>query len=264
MQKLAPALVAEAVGVFALSFIGVLAIHELGDAGTLGLIGIALAHGLILAIMISAFAAVSGGHINPAVTIGLLVGKQIKIGPAIAYIIAQCIGGVLAGLVIMAIFAGTKAHPAPLPEPTNPQAVVNPDNAASPGAQLVANGTPALSDIPEKQPVSPMGAFLAELVATFFLVTAVWGTAVDPRAPKIGGFGIGLTVTADILAIGPLTGAAMNPARAFGPALASALGGAHYDWSTHWIFWAGPITGGILASLLYYHLIYPKTTSPER
>ena len=253
MEKLLPALVAEAVGVFALSFVGILAIHELGNVPG-GLIGIALAHGLILAIMISIFAATSGGHINPAVTVGLLVGKQIKLGPAIAYIIAQCMGGILAGLVIMAMFAGGKAPAASLVDQA----------PGSVGAQIVANGTPALSDIPDKQPIAPMGAFLAELVTTFFLVTAVWGTAVDPRAPKIGGFGIGLTVTADILAIGPLTGAAMNPARAFGPAVASMLGGARYDWSTHWIFWAGPLCGGILASLLYYHLIYPKTTSLQR
>ena len=259
MTKLVPALVAEAIGVFALSFIGILAIHELGAVPG-GLIGIALAHGLILAIMISVFMAVSGGHINPAVTVGLLVGGKIKIGPALAYIIAQGIGGILAGLVVIAIFASTPKHPAPAPEPTNPQAVVSLENAGSPGAQLVANGTPSLSDIPEKQPVSPFGAFLAETVATFFLVLAVWGTAVDPRAPKIGGFGIGLVVTADILAIGPLTGAAMNPARAFGPALASTLGGAHYDWANHWIFWAGPLLGGILASLIYRGLIYPKNT----
>ena len=155
-------------------------------------------------------------------------------------------------------------HPVPLPDPTNPQATVAPENPGSPGAQLVANGTPALSNVTDKQPVTPLGAFLAEMVETFFLVTAVWGTAVDPRAPKIGGFGIGLTVAADILAVGPLTGAAMNPARAFGPAIASTLGGAHYEWSTHWIFWAGPIAGGILASLMYYHLIYPKTTLPAR
>ncbi len=235
MTKLLPALVAEAVGVFALSFVGILAIHELGSVPG-GLIGIALAHGLILAIMISAFAATSGGHINPAVTIALLVGGKIKLGPAIAYIIAPCIGGFLAGLVIMAIF--------------------NSHN----GADLVAGGTPALGiNVADNQPyISVFGGFLAEVVTTFFLVTAVWGTAVDPRAPKIGGFGIGLTVAADILAIGPLTGAAMNPARAFGPALASTFAGAHYDWANHWIFWAGPIVGGIIASLLYRGLIYPK------
>ena len=228
MPRLMSALVAEAIGVFALSFIGVMAIYQLGGSPG-GLIGIALAHGLILAIMISAFAATSGGHINPAVTIGLLVGGKIKLGEAIAYIVAQVVGGLLAGLAVMAIFGWDK------------------------GAGIVAGGTPALGI-----GVSAMGGCIAEMVTTFFLVTAVWGTAVDPRAPKIGGFGIGLTVAADILAIGTFTGAAMNPARALGPALAAAIGGAKYDWANHWIFWVGPVAGGVLASLIYRGLIYPK------
>jgi aquaporin Z len=86
---------------------------------------------------------------------------------------------------------------------------------------------------------------------------AVWMTAVDPRAPKIGGFGIGLTVTADILAIGPLTGAAMNPARATGPALAAAMGGGQIAWGQHWLYWVGPALGAIVASLLYQFVFAP-------
>ena len=237
MPRLLPALVAEAIGVFALSFVGILAIHQLGgpNVGPTGLIGIALAHGLILAIMISAFGATSGGHMNPAVTVGLLVGGKIKPGPAAAYIVAQCIGGFLAGVAMMAIFSSQDA------------------------ARFIAEGTPQIGITDLKQPaVTAIGGCVAELVTTFFLVAAVWGTAVDPRAPKIGGFGIGLTVAADILAIGPLTGAAMNPARAFGPALAASLAGAKFDWSSHWIYWVGPIAGGILASLVYKGLIYPK------
>jgi aquaporin Z len=226
MPRLLPALVAEAIGVFALSFIGILAIHSLGGAPA-GLIGIALAHGLILAVMISAFGATSGGHFNPAVTAGLFFGKKISLPDALAYVAAQCFGGLLAGLAVAAIHG--------------------PD-----GPAVVAAGTPTFSKL-------PFGSFLAELIATFFLVTAVWGTAVDPRAPKIGGFGIGLTVAADILAIGPFTGAAMNPARAFGPALAAALTGGPYNWHHHWIFWAGPIAGGVFASILYRTLIYPRS-----
>ena len=230
MPRLLPALIAEAIGVFALSFVGILAIHN--PAG--GLVGVALAHGLILSIMISIFAATSGGHLNPAVTIGLCVGGKIAPGPAVAYIVAQCAGGFLAGLAILMIFAHADA-PA-----------------------IIAGGTPQI-DL-KLPPVTAIGGCFAEMVATFFLVTAVWGTAVDPRAPKIGGFGIGLTVTADILALGPLTGAAMNPARAFGPAVAGAFAGASYNWSSHWIFWVGPIAGGILASLIYRGFIYPKDT----
>ncbi len=108
MPKILPALLAEAIGVFALSFVGILAIHHLGGQPS-GLIGIALAHGLILAVMISAFAAISGGHINPAVTIGLLVGGKIKAGSAAAYIVAQVIGGVCAGIAILAIFPRDEA-----------------------------------------------------------------------------------------------------------------------------------------------------------
>jgi MIP family channel proteins len=235
MQRLLPALVAEAIGVFALSFVGILAIYQ-APAG--GLVGVAFAHGLILAIMITAFAATSGGHLNPAVTIGLLVGGKIKGPDALAYIVAQCAGGFLAGLAMLAIFAHSNA----------------------PG--IILAGTPTMAKLNDNFILGSWSACFAELVATFFLVTAVWGTAVDPRAPKIGGFGIGLTVTADILAIGPLTGAAMNPARAFGPALAGTLARSDtvpaYDWAHHWIYWVGPIAGGIIASLIYRGLIYPK------
>jgi len=234
MQKLLPALLAEAIGVFALSFIGILAIHQLGSQPS-GLIGIALAHGLTLAIMISIFAAASGGHINPAVTIGLLVGGKIKPGPAAAYILAQVIGGILAGVAILAIFPHATA------------------------VDIIAGGTPAIQKTTAGDfAVTPYAGAFAEMIATFFLVMAVWGTAVDPRAPKIGGFGIGLIVAADILAIGPLTGAAMNPARASGPALAALFAGDKtYAWGTHWIFWAGPVAGGIIASLIYRGWIYP-------
>ena len=185
--------------------------------------------------MISAFAATSGGHINPAVTIGLLVGGKIKPVAALGYIIAQVIGGICAGIAILAIFPHDSAM------------------------KIILNGTPAISKTIAGDPVvtAYAGAF-AEMIATFFLVTAVWGTAVDPRAPKIGGFGIGLTVAADILAIGPLTGAAMNPARATGPALALFFSGdKDYAWASHWIFWVGPVAGGVIASLIYRGWIYP-------
>ena len=170
---------------------------------------------------------------NPAVTVGLLVGGKIKAGPALGYIVAQCVGGVVAGWAVMGIL---------------PHEI---------GAAVVRDGTPALGPVN----ISAYAGCLAELITTFFLVLAVWGTAVDPRAPKIGGFGIGLTVTADILAIGPLTGAAMNPARALGPALAALMAGEKYDWANHWIYWVGPVAGGILATVLYTRVIAPKETA---
>ncbi|HEY4330015.1 MAG TPA: aquaporin [Phycisphaerae bacterium] len=236
MQKLTPALVAEAIGTFGLCFVGIMAIHVHAIQHEAGLISVALAHGLILAIMISIFAATSGGHLNPAVTLGLLAGGKIKGGPAVGYIIAQCIGGILAGFAVMAIF------------PQDPK-------AADFGRTIVLQGTPAMADGSGITQISLIGGCIAEAIATFFLVTAVWGTAVDPRAPKIGGFGIGLTVAADILAIGPLTGAAMNPARAFGPAVAATIAGGHYDWANHWVYWIGPVAGGVLASVIYRFLI---------
>jgi glycerol uptake facilitator-like aquaporin len=100
--------------------------------------------------------------------------------------------------------------------------------------------------------VSTTAAIGIEFVLTFFLVTAVWGTAADPRAPKIGGFGIGLAVLMGILMGGPLTGAAMNPARAFGPALAAGY------WEQHLVYWAGPLLGGAAAGLLYRNFAWPK------
>jgi glycerol uptake facilitator-like aquaporin len=95
-----------------------------------------------------------------------------------------------------------------------------------------------------------------EFIATFFLVFVVFGTAVDPRAPKVGGFAIGLTVAADILAIGPLTGASMNPARSFGPAVASGV------FEGQAVYWIGPLLGGIAAALLYEALFIPHVTEP--
>src|SRR5207247_559696 len=105
-------------------------------------------------------------------------------------------------------------------------------------------------------------AVLAEMIATFFLVFAVWGSAVDPRHPKVGGFAIGLTIAADILAIGPLTGGSMNPQRSFGPTLvASMFGQAGNLWATHWVYWIGPLLGGCIAAVVYQFVISPKEPS---
>ena len=136
---------------------------------------------------------------------------------AIAYWISQLLGAVIAGIFLVNLL-GT-----PLQS----------------GAEIVAAGTPDLSG------VGPVKGILIEAVLTFFLVFVVYGTAVDPRAPKMGGLAIGLTVTLDILFGGPLTGAAMNPARTFGPAVASA------HWNNHLVYWIGPLLGGALAGLVY-------------
>jgi MIP family channel proteins len=219
--------VAELVGTFAFVFIGAGAIvTNTYSNGAVGLLGIALAHGLMLAIMITVFGATSGGHLNPAVTVGFLVARRITATLAAVYIAAQLIGGVIAGLLLRAVFQESVW-------------------------KLTHLGTPVLGPN-----VSFGTGVLIEGILTFFLLLAVFGTAVDARAPKIGGFGIGLTVLVDILLGGPLTGAAMNPARAFGPAVAS------WYWQNQLVYWIGPIVGGVIAALLYEHVILRQTGSP--
>ncbi len=210
------ALVAEFIGTLTLIFIGVGAIagNHL-NGGATGLTGIAIAHGLAIAVMVTATAATSGGHLNPAVTAGLWAAKKINNENAIGYIIAQCLGGI-AGAILAKICIPAAALAA------------------------VGMGTPSIG-----KAISPGMALITETILTFFLVFSVYGTAVDRRAPKMGGLFIGLTVTLDILMGGPISGAAMNPARHLGPALLG--GGMEYIW----LYWLGPISGGILAGLVY-------------
>lgn len=210
------ALVAEFVGTFALIFVGVVAIHSSPKDG---LVGIAFAHGLTIAVMASATAAVSGGHLNPAVTAGAFVAGKIGAFSAAGYIVAQCAGAIVAAALTSVVL------------PTASLAAIH-------------YGTPL-----------PAGGFnwyqllLTEAVLTFFLMFVVYGTAIDARAPKVGGLFIGLTVTLDILAGGPITGAAMNPARFLGPAIFD--GSLGYSW----LYWIGPVLGAVVAALLYRNLL---------
>ncbi len=210
------ALIAEFIGTFTLIFIGVGSIAaDYLSGGKLGLTGIALAHGLAIGVMVSATGAVSGGHLNPAVTIGLWSAKKIKTSNAIAYVAAQCLGGIFAAVLVK---------------------LAVPADALT----AVGMGTPALG-----HGISQQMGLVTEIILTFFLVFVVYGTAVDARAPKCGGLFIGLTVALDILMGGPISGAAMNPARYLGPAL---LGGGLQN---AWIYWVGPIAGGVLAAQIY-------------
>ncbi len=231
-------LTCELIGTFALTFIGAGAILTTAWTGSPGLIGIAIAHGVVLAIAVSATMNISGGHINPAVTVAMLVTGRIKSGAALGYIIAQCAGATIAGLILAAVFNQLG------PGGGGEQAIT--------GAQAIEAcklGTPNYGA------AVPMGiAILVEIVLTFLLVFAVFGTAVDARAPKIGGFGIGLTVMVDILMGGPITGAAMNPARTIGTLIGG--GGATSSlWSQHWVYWVAPIVGGMIAAFAYDALI---------
>lgn len=219
-------LVAEALGTFIFFTIGAGAIVSDAVFRTgIGLVGVALAHGVALALVVSAFGRISGAHVNPAVTVGLWIGKKIDAMLAAKYIVAQLVGGTAAGLVLGWIF---------------------PD-----GAALAKLGTPQVSF-----EVGALTAIGVEALLTFFLVIMVYATAVDPKAPSIAGFGIGLMVFLDILVGGPLTGGAMNPARTFGPALATTIfGGGASVWTQHYVYWIGPCLGGAAAGLLYTNFL---------
>lgn len=218
--------VAEFIGTFALVFVGGAAIMIARDTNSsAGLLGIAFAHGLILVVMVSALMRISG-HFNPAVTLGFLVTRRIEASMAGVYIVAQVIGAIAGAYFLKFTF------PFGLFEATRG------------GGQAVA------------LQVTGSQAFMLEAVATFFLVLVVWGTAVDPKAPRIGGLGIGFTVAACILAIGPLTGASLNPARSFGPAVASGI------FEAQIIYWLAPMTGGVAAALLYEHLFLKREVEP--
>jgi aquaporin Z len=213
----------EFVGVFALIFVA-----AGGAAYARSPIDLALANGLVIAVMVCAAGPISGGHINPAVTLGFLVTRRITPPLAVVYWVAQFGGAILAALLLKWA----------LPQ----------------GAEDASNlGVPALgSGIGSGQ------AVVIEAVLTFFLVWVVFATAVDPRGTfkQIAGLAIGFVIAFDVLMAYGLTGGAMNPARAFGPQLA----GNH--WAHGWIWYVGPFAGGVIAASLY-ELLYLRPARPE-
>jgi MIP family channel proteins len=227
MYNTSQKLIAEFIGTFALIFFGAGSIctdQYLHATGGIGLLAIALAHGLAIGLMVSAMGHISGGHFNPAVSIGLWVTKRISTLDTILYWAAQLAGATAAGFLLKVV----------VPEET---------------WRAVALGTPALArDFPV------WAAMSLEAVTTFFLVWMVFATAVDEKGAfkSIAGFGIGLSITLGILVAGPLTGAALNPARAFGPALAAT------HWAHQGVYWVGPLAGGFVAGLLYDTLYLKK------
>ena len=212
--------VAEALGTGALVFIGAGSILQIGYSGEGSLLAVAAAHGLVLAIFVSALGHISGAHFNPAVTFGFLVTRRIDAAMAVVYWISQFVGAVIAALLLRIVF--------------DDQVI-----------DLVNLGAPAIGE-----GVSVGEGFLLEIVLTFVLVLMVFATAVDERGAfkLIGGFGIGLAVFVDILVGGPLTGAAMNPARAFGPQLVGNF------WSDGWVYYLAPLLGGGIAAIMYDRL----------
>ncbi len=214
--------VAEFIGAFTLIFIG-------GGAGIVSghdIVAVALANGLAIGIMVTNLGHISGGHFNPAITLGFVVTKRITARLAAVYWTMQLLGAAAAALILRDIFGG--------------------QSVGASAAPHVALG------------VADSKAVLLEIIMTFFLVWAVWATAVDPRGAfkAIAGLAIGLTITMDVFVGGSVTGAAMNPARAFGPMLAG------NQWSGWWIYWLGPALGALLAATVF-EFLYLRPTRPS-
>ena len=219
--------IAEMVGTFLFFFVGIGAIgalvavnvgHAVDPASAL--IVAALAHGVALAVLVSALGAVSGAHFNPAVTFGVWAVGQIPWRRGLAYVLAQLIGAILAAQAVRWVFP----------------------------ADIYPNlGIPQLFGS-----IGPLAGIMVEAILTVILLIAVFGTAVDPRAPKVGGLAIGLAVAADILMGGAITGAAMNPARWFGPAAVT------WNWDNSYVWIVGPLVGAAIAAVLYRYLFLPE------
>lgn len=214
---------AEFISTFSLVFVatGAMATNNMSN-GSLGLIGIAIASGLIVMAMVYATKHISGAHINPAVTISMFITRRMNLTDSISYIIAQITGAIVASLLILSIF---------------PPNIID----------FNLGATSLASDI------NTTSGIIIEAILTFILVFTIFGSAVDKRAPKgFAGFAIGTAVLLAILIGGPITGASMNPARSFGPALASGY------WTDQAVYWIGPIIGGTVAALAYDNLFAEK------
>lgn len=219
-------LAAEFLGTFFFVFVGC-AVVVLAGNREIGLAGIAFAHAVAFAIAITAVLPISGGHLNPAVTFAVWMAGRVGVGRAAGYVVAQLVAAVLAALAVRQLY--------PLDAVT----------ASGVGVPRIASE------------ITFTRAILLEAILTAFLVSAVFGTAVSSHAPRVGGFAIGLTLLPAIVIAGPLTGAALNPARAFGPALIAG------DWHGHLAYWIGPLLGAAAAGLLWAKVLLPIPGDPE-
>src|SRR5438874_8835587 len=204
--------VAEFVGTFTLIFIG-------GGAGIVtgqDIVAVALANGLAIGIMVTNLGHISGGHFNPAITLGFVATRRITLPLAVAYWISQFAGAIAAAAILRGLFSHADF----------------------------------LGAVPHAAGFGAGKGLVVEMILTFFLVWAVFATAVDPRGAfkAVAGLAIGLTITIDVLMGGPLTGAAMNPARAFGPQLIGS------SWADGWIYYVGPVVGALVAATAYEYL----------
>ena len=209
-------LFAEFLGTFTLIFLGAGAIVS----GKADLAGVAFAHGLAIFVMVSALAGISGAHFNPAVSAAMFVTKKICGQDFLYFVLAQLAGASVASLTLNYIYGNGNGY----------------------GLPSIAEGT------------SVGAGVLAEILGTALLLFVIFGVAVDKRsvASSHPGLPIGLTITAVIFSVGPITGAALNPARWFGPALVSG------DWTNAWVYIVAPIAGAVLAALTYQAVAKPE------
>lgn len=216
-NRLSRALVAEFIGTFALVFVGA------GTAaiGIGGVVGIAFAHGLVLASFAYAYGHVSGTHVNPAVTIAVWASGKIDLKTAFSYVVFQLLGGIAGALALRYVLGG-------------------PESGL--GATVLAEGLVIGDAIVD---ITPTAGLVLEIATTFFLVNVILNAAVSGRVGESSGLAIGLTLAACTLLAWPLTGASLNPARTLGPAVASG------NFADLWLYMVGPVVGGLMATGLY-------------
>ena len=201
----------------------------IANQGSASGLAIALANGIGLGVVVTIMMPISGGHINPAVSVALWLGKQIDAITLGKYVLAQLLGAIVGALLIKATFPAS-------------------------AVRMSSLGTPQVSGS-----MGLFGAIALEALFTFFLVSAVYGTCVSPQAQRVAGFGIGLVVVVCALGGGgALTGAMMNPARAFGPALVA------WDWHAQAVYWIGPLVGAAAAAGLWRYLLLPPGATDLR
>src|SRR3981189_3160579 len=221
-NRMGAKLLAEFIGTFALIFIGAGAAAVVGDGvGLPGIAAIAFAHGFCNLVFAFAYGSISGGHMNPAVTVGVLAAGAMGVGEAIGYIVSQLIGGVAGALLLRTVLGGAATG---LGMPAL--------------AHNLALGATSLT-------ITPEAGFMIEAVLAFFLVTVVLSTAVAGRAGNLAPLAIGMTLTLNIIMGGALTGAAFNPARALGPMVATD------NFNDAWLYLTAPVVGAIVAALLH-------------
>ena len=235
-HSLAPKLLAEFIGTFAFVFIGAGAAAVVGDGvGLPGIAAVAFAHGLTIMVFAFAYGPVSGGHMNPAVTVGVLAAGAMRAGEAAGYVVSQLVGAVIGALLLWAVLGGA---------------------ATGLGTPVLAH---ALALGATTVTVTPTAGFVIEAVLAFFLVTVVLSTAIAGRAGNLAPLAIGMTLTLNIIMGGALTGAAFNPARALGPMIVTG------NLSDAWLYVTAPIVGAIVAAIVHTglaRLAQQRTAAP--